>query len=76
MKSAPGQKPKVLTKIVEPCEEIRILFCDLIKKMIELADDNDIRRHLDDFVNISRALIMDSSPDIQVIIILTSESSL
>ena len=65
MRPAPGQKPKSMIKVVETCEEIRILFCSLIGKILSLADENSIRKHLDEIVNIIRALIMDSSPDIQ-----------
>ena len=36
MRPPPGQKPKVLMKIVENCEEIRILDCQLLKKIINL----------------------------------------
>lgn len=66
MRPAPGQKPKVIVKLVEKCEEIRMLYCTLMKKILSLVEEAEIRDKLDEIVNILRALIMDPSSDIQV----------
>lgn len=66
MRPAPGQKPKVLMKLVEPCEEIRLLYCTLMRKLLSLVEEHEVRDKLDEIVNILRALIMDPSPEIQV----------
>ena len=38
MRPAPGQKPKVIVKLVEQCEEIRLLFCTLMSKILSLVE--------------------------------------
>lgn len=64
MRPAPGQKPKVLLKLVENCEEIRLLYCGLMKRILSLVEEDDIRDKLDEIVNILRALIMDPAPEV------------
>lgn len=68
MRPQPGQKPKVMLKLIENCEEIRIMYCGLIKRIVLLLeqDKHEMARHLDDMVNIIRSLIMDPAPDVQV----------
>lgn len=67
MRPQPGQKPKVMLKVNETCEEIRQLYSSLIKRIIMLLeqDKQEMARHLDDMVNILRALVMDPAPDVQ-----------
>jgi hypothetical protein len=62
MRPAPGQKPKVMLKLIENCEEIRLLYCTLMKRILSLVEEDDIRDKLDEIVNILRALIMDPAP--------------
>lgn len=62
MRPAPGQKPKVIVKLVEQCEEIRLLFVTLMRKVLSLVEEGEIRDKLDEIVNILRALIMDPAP--------------
>lgn len=73
MRPAPGQKPKVIVKLVEQCEEIRLLFVTLMRKVLSLVEEGEIRDKLDEIVNILRALIMDPAPEIQVSSIKCSE---
>lgn len=47
MRPAPGQKPKVLLKLIENCEEIRLLYCALMKRILSLVEEDDIRDKLD-----------------------------
>lgn len=67
MRPQPGQKPKVMLKVNETCEEIRQLYSSLIRRIIVLLeqDKQEMARHLDDMVNILRALVMDPAPDVQ-----------
>ena len=64
MRPAPGQKPKVLVKVIETCEEVRILYCSLLRNVLILLDKDkhEMVKHLDDMVNILRTLIMDPAP--------------
>ncbi len=39
MRPAPGQKPKVIVKLVEQCEEIRLLFVTLMRKVLSLVEE-------------------------------------
>lgn len=73
MRPAPGQKPKVIVKLVEQCEEIRLLFVTLMRKVLSLVEEGEIRDKLDEIVNILRALIMDPAPEVQVPPIICSE---
>ena len=65
MRPPPGQKPKVLIRIEEKSEEVRALYCKLLQKIIGLTEVDVMRRHLDDTINIIRALVMDPNGDIQ-----------
>jgi hypothetical protein len=47
MRPAPGQKPKVIVKLVEQCEEIRLLFVTLMRKVLSLVEEGEIRDKLD-----------------------------
>ena len=38
MRPAPGQKPKVISKLNENCEEIRLLYCLLMRRILSLVD--------------------------------------
>jgi hypothetical protein len=39
MRPAPGQKPKVVVKLVEQCEEIRLLYVTLMQKILSLVEE-------------------------------------
>ena len=47
MRPAPGQKPKMLIKLLENCEEVRMLYCTLMKRILSLVEEDDIRDKLD-----------------------------
>lgn len=40
LRPQPGQKPKVMLKLVENCEEIRLVYCELVKKIITLLEND------------------------------------
>ena len=65
MRPPPNQKPHVVIKLVETSEEVRMMVCKLVEKIIGLVDINVMRRYLDDMINILRALVMDPYSEIQ-----------
>lgn len=52
-----------------------MLYCKLIKKVVALLEHegDQIRNYLDELINVTRALIMDPAPEVQVIFFLLRE---
>lgn len=65
MRPPPGQKPRVIIRLQEPSEEVRMLYCKLMQKLMGLTEAEIIRNYLDDVINIIRTIVMDPCGDIQ-----------
>lgn len=66
MRPIPSQKPTVVIALGEKSEEVRLVLCDILKDLMDTSPEDFIMEHMSDFVNITRALLMDPSPDIRV----------
>ena len=65
MRPIPSQKPTIMVKLKETTEEIRMLFCPIVKDLLDTLDEEFIYENMSEFVNILRALTMDPSPEIR-----------
>ncbi|EAS03936.2 kinase domain protein (macronuclear) [Tetrahymena thermophila SB210] len=65
MRPPPGQKPKMLIKLVEESEELRQELCKLMHVIVTCSNSNMLYNHVDDICNILRALSMDPCSEVQ-----------
>ncbi len=78
MRPAPSQKPHVHIHLAEKTEEvmkdrvhfhklqIRLEYCETLSIIISCCNEDEIREHLSNLVNILRALTMDPCGEVQV----------
>ena len=59
MKPPAIQKPQVMTQLVEPSEEVRLVLAEIVTVMIQQTVFDCLRAYIDAFTNIIRALCMD-----------------
>lgn len=65
MRPAPSQKPSMMIKLREESEEVRLLFCSIIKDLLDTLDDEYIIEYMNEYVNILRTLTMDPNTEIR-----------
>lgn len=59
MKPAAIQKPQVMTQLIEPSEEVRLVLAEIVTVIIQQTVFDCLRAYIDSFTSIIRALCMD-----------------
>lgn len=59
MQPSPGQKPKLMTQLIEPNEVARRLLLNLAFTLVEVIEEDEMRLYINEMVNIVRVFLMD-----------------
>ena len=65
MQPSQGQKPKLMTRLIEPNEVARRLLLDLSFTLVEVIEEDEMRLYVNEMVNIVRVFLMDPFGEIQ-----------
>lgn len=65
MRPPPDQKPKMLIRLVEPAEELRLQLVDLLSVVVACNEGDALHEFLEDIVNILQAFCMDPFGEVQ-----------
>lgn len=66
MKPSRSQKPHIVISIIENIEEIRFIYLDIVKDIIECADEDIIIHYMSETVDLIRVFLMDKELKIQI----------
>ena len=66
MRPTKNQKPHVVINVIETIEEIRMIYLDILKDIIESADEDIIIHYMSETVDLVRVFLMDKELKIQI----------
>lgn len=66
MRPTRSQKPHVLVNVIEHIEEIRLIYLEIVKDVIESAEEDIVIHYMTETVDLLRVFLMDRELNIQI----------